>query len=232
MKENSGMSIQEVTKLLLHKIWLIILWLIIGGSTAYAISAYLLTPTYSSNVSMYVNNTNAAESTLSINDLNVAQQLVTTYIEILKSDTVLDKVIDKLNLSYSTSELRKMISATGVSDTEIFNIEVTATNPEEAADIANTLATVLPEESIKVVQAGGVKLIDEAKPDYDAVSPNIGINTLIGILVGVILCIMFIILRRLLDTKVRSEEDFEEKYDIPVLGIVPNMVSVRNNSYK
>lgn len=233
MKENSGMSMLEVMQLLLHKIWLITLWMVIGGSAVYAISNYLLSPTYTANVSMYVNsNTEQIETGLRLEDLNVAQELVATYIEILKSDSVLNKVIDKLNLAYSTGELRKMISATAVNDTEIFNVEVTSNNPEEAADIANILVQVIPDEISKVVQAGGVRLIDRAEPNYDAVSPNIEINTLIGTLMGGILSIMFIIIRKLLDTKVRSEMEFEEKYDIPVLGIVPNMALVRNNSYK
>lgn len=227
MKEDSGMSIQEIMELILHKIWLVILGMIIGGVIAYVISTYVVTPTYKANVSMYVNNNNQEDTSLNLNDLSVSQQLVTTYIEILKSDAVLNKIIDKLDLSYSTSELRKMISATAINGTEIFNLEVTSSNPEEAADIANMLAKVAPEEIVRVVRAGSVEVIDSAKTNYDPVTPNIQLNIIIGTLGMGIVTIMIIILRKLLDTTVRSISDLEKRYNIPVLGSVPEIRKIK-----
>lgn len=62
----------------------------------------MIDSTYTSKVSMYVNNNKErVEPLININDINASQKLVATYIEILKSDVVLSKVINQLELSYT-----------------------------------------------------------------------------------------------------------------------------------
>lgn len=65
---------------------------------------------------------------------------------------VLSKVIDQLGLSYTIYALRNRIAASALNNTEILQVKVTSTDPEEAAAIANTLASLAPPEIIRVVQ--------------------------------------------------------------------------------
>lgn len=59
-------------------------------------------------------------------------------------------------------------------------MKVTNTDPEEAADIAKTLAELATPEIIRVVQAGEVQIIDEAFSNNEPVAPNMALNTMIG----------------------------------------------------
>lgn len=197
---------------------------LVGGIIAFCISRYMLDPTYTSRISMYVNNNAQKENTVAnINDINASQKLVSTYIEILKSDTVLGKVLEETNLPHTTAELREMLTANSINGTEIFEVKVTTENPEEAALIANTIATMAPDEIIRVVKAGSVELIDQAVVATVPTSPNVLLNTIIGFMLGGVLSVLAVLVLAMLDNRIKSEEDLKKHYDIPILGAIPDL---------
>lgn len=224
MEETNEITLQEIFMIIWRKIGIILLATIIGGAASFSISAFVLDPTYTSRISMYVNNNKENESTVAnLNDINASQKLVSTYIEILKSDNVLSKVIEESGLGYTPSNIRSMMSASAVNGTEIFEVKVTTEDAEEAALIANTIAEVAPAEIIRVVKAGSVELIDEAKPATAPTSPNVMLNTIIGIMLGGVLSVLGVLVVAMLDTRVKSEEDLKKYYTIPVLGSIPDL---------
>ena len=93
-------------------------------------------------------------SNITSGDLQTSQKLVSTYIVILKSNSVLNKVAEELGGKYSAEDIRKMLTTGAINDTEAFNITITDKNPETAQNIVNTIAKVLPEEIKRVVKAG------------------------------------------------------------------------------
>lgn len=129
-----------------------------------------------------------------------------------------------MDLPYSNQTLRGMISANALNSTEILEVKVTSKDPEEAAEIANTLAKLAPPEIIRVVQAGGVELIDEAVVNVNPVAPNIQLNTVIGALLGAVLACLGILILAMLDTRIKSEEDLQRQYELPVLGVIPDIL--------
>lgn len=225
METENEISLQEIMSILWKRAWIIGLCCILGAGIGFSISYFWIQPTYMSRMSMYVNNNKERTSTdLNINDINASQELVSTYIEILKSNTVLGKVIEDQHLKYSNNALRAMILASSVNGTEILQVEVRAKDPIEAANIANALAKVAPAEIIRVVKAGDVQLIDEAIPQSEPISPNISLNTLMGGLLGLILSILIFLVLELLDNHVKSLEDLRSHYQIPVLGDIPDII--------
>lgn len=225
METEYEISLYEIIAILSKRVWLIILCTIIGAGTGFGVSKYLVKPTYASKISMYINNNkNRVDTALNINDLNVSQKLVTTYIEILKSEKVLNKTIEQMQLPYTSEELRKMIVASSVNGTEILEIKVTAHDPSEAANIANTLGEIAPVEIIRVVKAGEVQLIDEAIPNHEPVAPNIVINTLIAALAGFIFSALISLLISVLDISIKSADDLQKRYNLPVIGSIPDIL--------
>jgi capsular polysaccharide biosynthesis protein len=91
--------------------------------------------------------------------------------------------------------------------------------------IVNTIIDVAPEQIVRVVKAGGVEIIDSAKLPLDPSSPNIKMNTLIGVFHRFFLSFVIIILIVKFDTKVRDEEDLTKSFTIPVLGSIPTLVA-------
>lgn len=224
MEETNEISLQEIFMILWNKVWVIILCTLIGGVAAFGISAFVLDPTYTSRVSMYVNSNTERENTIaSLNDINASQKLVSTYIEILKSDNVLSKVITETGFNYTTEQIRKMLTASAVNGTEIFEVRITTKDANEAADIANTIAAVAPEEIIRVVKAGSVELIDEAVPATSPSSPNVLLNTIIGLMLGGVLSVLGVLVTEMLDNRIKHEDDLKKAFDFPILGTIPDL---------
>lgn len=224
MEETNEISLQEIFMILWNKVWVIILCTLIGGVAAFGISAFVLDPTYTSRVSMYVNSNTERENTIAnLNDINASQKLVSTYIEILKSDNVLSKVITETGFTYTPEQIRKMLTASAVNGTEIFEVKITTKDANEAAVIANTIAAVAPEEIIRVVKAGSVELIDEAVPATSPSSPNVLLNTIIGLMLGGVLSVLGVLVAEMLDNRIKHEDDLKKAFDFPILGTIPDL---------
>jgi len=74
-----------------------------------------------------------------------------------------------------------------------------------------------------------VKVIDTAidlgqKPIY----PNPTFNYLVGIMLGIVLPLFYIIIRELLDNKIRTIDEIEKQYNIPLLGAVGRIKGMNN----
>ena len=74
-----------------------------------------------------------------------------------------------------------------------------------------------------------VKLIDAAIDlGQSPIYPNPTFNYLVGIMLGLIFPLFYIIIRELLDNKVRTIREIENHYSIPILGAIGNNTGVNN----
>ena len=152
---------------------------------------------------------------------------VNTYAEILKRRTFLEDVAEDIGNKYSVEQLQSMISILPVNETEIMEISVTSTDPEDSYLIAHSILMRAPDELMRVVEAGSVKLLDDAKRNDVAVAPNLRQNTLIGALLGIILGALIILLLEFVDTRIKNAESIVSKYDEPLLGEIPSLNEIK-----
>jgi len=186
-------------------------------------------PLYRANVRLVVNNSINQEYIAST-DLSVSQKLVDTYVTVIKSDTVLEKVQESGNFTYSPARLRSMITAQQVEATEIFTVNVSSPDPLVAAEVANTIAMVAPGECAKIVTGSSAKVLDYAKMPTAPYTPNYTKNALVGALVGFVIAIVYLTIRYLMDVHINDAEDLERMFDYPVLGQIPDIMQVRNRT--
>lgn len=211
----------------------IIIITIIAAIASGLITHFAIKPKYSATTTMYVySNTDriSTDSTITSTELTASQDLVNTYIYILKSDTVLEAVIKDLNLNVSTSALKNAISASQADKTVAFEVTVTARSPKMAAKVANSIAKIAPKEIVRVVKAGGVEIIDYAKIPTKPSSPNLSLNVTVAALAGFFISFIAFFLYELFDTTITSERDLAGEFDIPVLGTVPNLTGNNEQS--
>ncbi len=224
MKETVEFDLRELALMLLKRAWIIVLCAVIVGASVLIYTVNFVTPRYQSNVTIYVNNNSSVEGNyISSADLAVALRLVTTYVNIIQSNTVLEKVIAETGLNLSTDQVRSMISAEVVGETEMFRVTVTTPNPQMSADLANAIARVAPAEIAEIIEGSSAKIIDYARVPRGRSSPNYVTNTIVGALIGALLAIAVIVLQSVLNVRVGSEDDLEKICEIPVLGVIPNL---------
>ncbi len=215
--------------LTLRKSWVLLLSvvLIVVGSTA----AWTLTrtPQYRTSTQLFVS-MRVGEG--SVGDLSqgssYVRQAVSSYVSVVTSSMVMDQVISDLDLNISTSDVKKKVKANSPENTVLINISVTDSDPERAAAIANTTATVFTDvisnqlektaenEPVRVQ----VDVIEPAQIPVSAVSPRTGMNLALGFLAGITLGVALVLVRSVLDTRVRSKADIEAISELPIVGMI------------
>ena len=170
---------------------------------------------------MIVNTRQDVTSNVTSDQINSATKLVATYSIIIKSDTVLQQVIENLGLGMTYSELNSRVSVQAVDDTQVMKITVNSTSPEWAQTVCDEILAVSPDIIKEAVEAGSVKVISKASLNLNPISPNIKKNTALGAMVGLVLALGIIVLQVLLDNKINTEEDVTKYLDMTVLGVIP-----------
>lgn len=222
MEETLEIDLREIFKVLLKRIWIILLCAVIVGGAVFAYTFKFVTPMYTASVTLYVNNSTGDSGTVSSSGLAVALQLVNTYVNIIQSDTVLNKVIEETGLLLTAKNIRSMLTAEVVDETEMFRVQITSSNAVMSADIANAIANIAPAEIAKIIEGSSAKVIDYAQVPISQSSPNYATNTILGGLAGGLLAAVFFVLRVLMDVRVKSEDDLTRICAIPVLGAIPD----------
>lgn len=213
---------------MLRKRWLIVVALpLIAALTSGVISFFIIKPSYQASTTLIVGKKaeeagQAAVQMLDNNVLLANQQLAKTYATIAQSRTVEQSVINDLNLPLTVEGLNSLISINQVKTTEILEIQVSNTDPELAATIANTMAQEFSKAVIEIKKVDSVSIVDKAIPPDAPVKPNKKLNVLIAFVVGLMAAVGLVFLIEYLNDTVKTSEDVETLLGIPVLGVIPN----------
>lgn len=228
-------SFMRLFDAVMKKLWLVILMSILGAVLTFAITFFLITPKYESAAMFYVNNNalSVGDTSFSISsgDLTTSRNLVESYIVILNTRESLNDVIDYSNVDLTYKEIKDMISAAAVNETEIFEVVVTSEDPVEAEKIASAIAYILPKRISTIIEGTSAKVVDAAVIPSKPSSPNYIINTFIGFLLGFMLSIAAIVVTEMFDITVRNEEDIKQSCKYPILAKVPDMMSASKGGY-
>lgn len=238
--DTTEIDVVKLLKALWKKIWIILLVGILVAGAAYEYSVLFIKPSYQSSAKLYVDNgavkISGASISISGTEISTAQKLVNTYIEILKTRSTLERVIEEANLTnddgsaMSYDVLLKKISASAVNSTEIFEVTVTDNDPERAKLIANTIVIVLPYQISSIIGGSTVKTVDWAIRGVKT-GPSYFKNALIGFLIGIVAVSAVIIMMHLTDNYIHDEEYLLENYNLPLLAVIPDLSNYSGNKY-
>lgn len=198
---------------------------LIVGLATWAVNNFFIQPEYQAQLTLIVGKPENYQDSegITYSELQVNQRLVGTYSEIIKSDTVMSQVNERLKLSASVRSLSNKIRVSTVNNTEIISLYVTDTIPERAMDIANETASIFMDEVVSIMKVDNVQILDAARlPEYP-ISPRILMNTSLGIAVGAVIGIVLSVFKEITNTKVRNPEDYKKNFSIPIIGIIPDV---------
>lgn len=233
MREDDGMEIDlgKLFHFYLENWKAILISGVLLAAIAFGITHFAISPKYRASVTIYVNNNAGGQSISAVTggDLSTAQKLVNTYVNIIKSDSVLEKVIEAGKLGCDAEDVREHMTANQIDDTEMFQVSITDTDPKMAAKIANAVADVAPNVISDFVEGSSTKVIDRAKVPEEPFAPSYAKNIVLGALLGAIVMGILLTLKYLFDMRLQDEDDIERYFDAPVLGQIPVFES---HSYK
>lgn len=237
MEKAKEINLLALGKSLLRKAWLIVLCAVVFGIGGYIYTSRCVAPMYRSSILLYVNNSAKTDNTdnISSSDLATSQRLVKTYIIILRSDPVMEKVAANLERStgkkLSGGAINGMITAGAEDSTEVFRVSVSSKDPVLAAQVANAVAAVAPKEIEAVILGSSAKVVQHARVAGAPYSPNKTRQAVLTAIIGTVLAVAFVLVREFMDVRIKSEEDLAEICDAPILGYIPELGQESSTKY-
>ena len=211
---------------LLRKAWLIALVTVVFAVGAFVGTKLFVKPAYRASAVFYVSSGSSlsiGSASLSLSDINLSTKLVTDYIIILNTRETMNAIADYAGVGYSNAQLKNMIKASAISNSEFFRVYVTAPIPEDTEAIASAIAQILPKRINEIMDGSTAKVVEKAVIPTSRYSPSYTRNTLTGALIGFILTCIVIVIIELLDNKINEEADISLVSDSPVLAAIPEI---------
>ncbi|WP_102693506.1 YveK family protein [Rummeliibacillus pycnus] len=216
-------KLSDLFKILKAHLFLIIAITVVSVSIATIISYFVLTPIYTADTQILVNQkSDKKDPYVASSQIDADLQMINTYNVVIKSPLILSKVIEKLDLNSTPETLTNQITILNTNNSQVFTVHVEDAKASQAVDISNTIAEIFKSEIPTLMKVDNINILSYAKLSEHPIPAkpnkllNIGISGIIGLMIGIGLAILI----ETLDTRIKSEQDVEDILDIPIIGLV------------
>ena len=223
-------NIKEYFNYLKHYIFafIIVAGLAVGGIIAY--DTMVKKPVYQANTTVVIAKSDSPDGTATtLNEVNASQKLANTYSEIAKSELVLNRVIEELDLSTTSKQLSKDVSIKPIEDTSIISIGVKDQNAARSAAIANGIAKVFSEEIAKIYKLENVSQLSVAVTPSSPSNNTLSRDIFFALVIAIVSVAGFAFVRFYLDDSVKHSDDIEKIYGLPTVGSISKNDSKTKN---
>lgn len=223
---NEEIDVLEVLRFVLNK-WIIVLLVgALGAVLSGLYTKYFIVPQYSSSSLVYIRGTSTTIS--SVNDIQIGYYLSDDYAIIFKSRTVMENVIEDLNITNRSANGISNLVTVSNQGRNILKVSATTSDPNLSRDIVNSVV----KHSIDIVKEINTKepfIIEKAIANPNKVSPSMSKNVALGALGGIGAATVFFAMIYLINDKVNGVEMVETKLGLPVIGKIPTSESLIYN---
>ncbi len=183
-------------------------------------TAIFIAPEYTASTRIYVLNRQNEDKVVT-SDYQIANYMISDYTVLITGRNVTKEVISKLDLDLNTKELSEMIQVTAPEETRILQISVTDTDPQRAADIANSVREVASKQIKEIMEVDAVNLVYTAETPSKPSGPSLIKNTLIVMVLGVAAVVGILTVIFVSDDAIHTEEDVQRHLGLGTLGVIP-----------
>lgn len=212
----------------LREQWLTMMILVLLGIGG-AIAVFVLRPVeYTAKLTMYVSTQGADTTQAAFQGAQLSQDRVASYTELLTGPRVTTDVIRKLNLSQTSDELARNMTATSKLDSVLLDVTVSDTSAQRATDIVNAVGEVFPElvgelERSTTPGAQPAVAVRVVQPALVPIRPSsTGLLTTLagGLVIGLACGAAGAMARNSLDVRVKSSDQLRDITGTPNLGSI------------
>ncbi|MBQ8355524.1 MAG: capsular biosynthesis protein [Oscillospiraceae bacterium] len=218
-----GLVVLELLQTLKEKVALILAATILAAALGWGFSAFLMPRKYEASVNMIVNTRTEIVGVVTSDSISSAQDLVDTYAIIIKSNKVLNQVIEKLDLKMTYEELSKQITVDPIRSTQVMKIAAHCPSADQAALIVQTISEIAPDIVADAVEAGSCKVVSDVYSSSKPISPNILKTTAMAAVLTFLTVCALVVLQELFHDYIVDDADLERKLGITALGVIPDV---------
>ncbi len=224
-------------KVIFDALWskkvIIIVITIIFAILGIVYSKVLITPKYTATANMIlVSNSSTTESgtPLTTSDISLNNNLIGTYKEVARSNSVVRAVLDNLQIKDLSEEtLKSMINVTTITNSQMLYISITDVDPYRAAKITNELTKVFSDKIQEIYRLDNISVVDEAEVPTHTSNINTKRTMAIFAIIGLVLSVAMVLLINSLDNTIKTSKDIEKAIRVPVLAELPQCDFTENS---
>lgn len=183
----------------------------------------LIEPVYQANTKIFIGKetTEQSDEKYSNNDVQMYQQLLKTYAELIKTNDLLEDSIRYQNYDIKSSDILKKLTVTPKADTQILEIRYKNKDKVLARDILSLITDELISESSRLIPNGKLEVVETVRIPEKPISPNKKLIIIIGFSVGILLTIGIVFLKNFITDPFKNNDEIEEMLSVPVIGMIP-----------
>jgi capsular exopolysaccharide synthesis family protein len=226
---------------------------LLGVAAAFGYSASQ-PPVYQATATGLVASTAPSDSTVAQIADQYARSRIASYVPLASTTEVAQRVIDDSTVKdadfpSTPAALIGHISVTHDPDTVLINIAARASTPEDAATLANAWARALAwkvdkldgpkpvaadtgttsgttDQTPKLTDGLQMEVLTQAARGAK-VLPRTTLNLVLGLAIGLVLGFGYALARHQFDRRLKSSEEVEKKFGVPVIGMIPQSSNMR-----
>ena len=233
-----NVTIQRIVGVLLHRIKFIILATVVMGLLFFMYSRFVIAPMYSTSTMIYVQNYSSSQRESANNksttpknadddtakkttneenqkiypaDISASANLAEICVTLFKNSDEMTALYDGCTVNVDVAD-----------GTFFITITVDGTDAQKCANVANQLAEKAAEVYNSKFSYGQIGTLRQAKVPSAPYAPSNTKNMLIGAAIGLIVSCLISILIELIDTTIKSEDDIQDIYGIPIFAEIPD----------
>jgi capsular polysaccharide biosynthesis protein len=143
-----------------------------------------------------------------------------TWTDLLTADPdISDTIVQNLPVGTDLAAVKAEAKAEILTDIRLLTVTVTDRDPQRAADIRDAVDEALVHFGDTAKEFTSIRLLSTEEPQLVTVSYRTGNAVLLGVFLGALAGLFFLLITETLDDAVYVPEDAERRYGLPVLGI-------------
>lgn len=240
-EDDITIELKELLLLIWRKIPIILISALVVSFCAFVVTKLCVTPTYTLEQKMCLVTEKEAieniqgditERDFSLNKNNISSDISTGWIlndsvELIKSNQILEPVIEKLDLDMTLEELQEKLTVEAIVYSRVLSISIEGKDEQEIVQIADTIKQMIKVKIPQLLEVKKVIDVEDGKISGGSISSNIKKNMLVGAVVGAFLVVCIIVWLYIFDDKINTVDDIERYLKLNVLGVV----SSRKDNY-
>jgi len=222
MNEENVIRIEDIVDTLKKRWRMIVAITTIAVIFSGIMSFFIISPEYQVTTKLFIGKDNSKDVKTSDNDILMYQKLLKTYAEVITTNNLVEKAIDKDGLNITSGEVLGGLTVTPRTDTQILEINYTSDDKFLAKDIIDSITNEFIQSSTELIPNGDVKIIESAKIPGQPVGPNKKKNIAIAFLLGLMISVGLSFLIEFMDNTLKTKAQLERLLELPVIGAIPN----------
>ncbi|OPJ65359.1 YveK family protein [Clostridium chromiireducens] len=224
IRSEEFIRIEEIADILLKRWKMILSITLLTTLTVGIISIFVIAPKYEASTKVFIGKerTDSKDQNYNNSDIQMYQQLLKTYAEVIKTNALVEKAINTSNLNTTSEEILSDLTVTPTANTQILEIKYISKDRELSKVVLDSITGEFIKTSTELIPNGNVKVIEPAKLPENPASPNNKMNIAIAFLVGLMISVGLSFLLEFIDNTFKNKEQVEQILGIPVIGAIPD----------